>query len=74
MKASPQNIKIQDLLSDDLAGVSKFELQWALGAVVLSLLGMMFGWLPFPIVLLVLLGIFVLLFRLTFTTKQRNHL
>ncbi len=70
MKAAPQKIRNQELLPDDLAGVSKFELQWALGAVVLSLLGMMFGWVPLPIVLLVLLGIFVLLFRLAAAKQQ----
>ena len=70
MTVSPQKMKSQDLLPDNLAGVSKFELQWALGAVVLSLLGMMFGWIPFPVVLLVLLGIFVLLFRLASAKQQ----
>jgi two-component system phosphate regulon sensor histidine kinase PhoR len=57
-------------LDDELHGLSRFEVVWALGTVVLVLIGMVFEWANFLIAFVVLAGVFVLLHRLVATKKR----
>jgi len=69
MKEPLTEVDNPETLADEVWGMSRFELGWALGSIAFVLIGMLFGWVWFPITLAFLLGIFVLLYRLASTKK-----
>ncbi len=69
-KASDQEQLKTNQRSEDLEGVSGVEWGLGLGALALAVVCLGFGWVPFPIVLLGLFGVFVLLFRLASSKQQ----
>ncbi len=69
MKESQTEIENPETLSAEVQVLPRFELGWAVGWLAFVLIGMIFGWVLFPIAVMFLLGIFVLLYRLVQAKK-----
>jgi two-component system, OmpR family, phosphate regulon sensor histidine kinase PhoR len=70
MKERHKGFESPEVVADKFQEVSRFEIVWALGSIAFVLIAMIFGWVFFPIALLVLLGLFVLLYRQASTKKR----
>lgn len=70
MKERHKGFESPEVVADEFQDVSRFEIGWALGSIAFVLIAMIFGWVFFPIALLVLLGLFVLLYRQASTKKR----
>lgn len=70
MNEPRKGVESLEVVAEELHEVSRFEIGWALGSIAFVLIAMIFGWAVIPVALLVLLGLFVLLYRLASTKKR----